>query len=128
MTWVVTSQVGNGSLVSVIGMHDLEGGRWLFQVAPGLLLAEPDITKTGQGSTTKYNYIVNQAGVRRSFPHDTDFGGLSDAIYVGLLYRPWGLGFNYIIPLTLDAPLGNTDKPLKFSNYSITLTRKWGGT
>ena len=74
-----------------------------------------------------YNYVVSQAGAVTSYPWNTVGGGHVSMPYVTMTYRPWDLSVNYVFLGDLSFLAGNTDPQMKFSNYSITMTKKFGG-
>jgi hypothetical protein len=83
-------------------------------VSPGVLFG-------GYPGTPLFNYdyvIAQNGGSGGSYSQGDYLGEFFASIYVSALYRPWDLGFNYVI----------TDQTASGSrSFSITLTKKWGG-
>lgn len=84
-----------------------------FRLMPGFTVGVAPGTNYAQ-----YDYTVQRNGATfGTFRHETAMQPMFVSIYTALAYRPWDIGLNYIISSTAN----------KVKNYSLTLTKKWGG-
>ena len=84
-----------------------------FRFMPGLSVG----FAPGKSNYAKYDYVVTRNGVPfGTFAHETAMQPMLTTIYASFLYRPWDVGFNYIIQSYAS----------KLKTYSFTLSKKWG--
>jgi hypothetical protein len=85
-----------------------------FEIDPGVVF----YSKFHMGaSTADYDYVVSQnGGPGVHYPWNYYYSAFGGTPYLTLLYKPWNLSFNYIVPLIGE---------MKMSTYSLTLSKKF---